>query len=116
MRIQNSSKLAFIAVATLAALTQATPFLKDTIQGDPSVPFNAELSCGACVVGGYRFCWKGDTRVCCKSDDLVCLNAPGAKCSDDSAYPDLFSKLYQFCNKGTLRNDVVCSGQTMINF
>lgn len=47
---------------------------------------------------------------------MACLNQPGTKCSDDSQYPDLFSRLYKFCNKGTLRDDTVCSDKTMVNF
>lgn len=105
-----------IAVSSLVCTAYANTFMSETLAAEtPNVNFDENLSCGACVVSGYKFCWKGQNRLCCKAGE-VCMNDPGTKCSDDPAFQDLFTKLYKFCNKGTLRNETVCSNQTMINF
>ena len=69
-----------------------------------TVPWSLNLSCGACAIGGYRFCYQGAKGECCKAGDTECMTRNGNKCTSE----DKFTAVYKDCERGNFRNKELC--------
>jgi hypothetical protein len=73
------------------------------------VPFRKDLSCGACAIGGFRFCYNGNSQYeCCKADDATCIKTYKT-CSD----VDKFKAVYGDCDRSNFRNTAVCGNNAV---
>ena len=88
-------------LSLLAVGTLANQFLAE--QALPVVKFDSGLSCGACVLGGYVFAYRGSQDwKCCKADDTACWSGY-TKRSNSGDYKDEFQMLYTFCDNSAVR-------------
>ncbi len=91
---------------TFAAIILLGNFMVSTLaQSLPNVPFRSDLTCGACAIGGYRFCYRGNADTeCCRVDDIDCQTKNNRGCTS----PDRFRAVFGDCNRGNFRNMVLC--------
>jgi hypothetical protein len=74
-----------------------------------SIPFRKDLSCGACALGGYRFCYTGNNGECCDTvNDPTCANK-----YKDCTSTDKFKAVYGDCDRGNFRNSAVCGNNAV---
>lgn len=86
------------AISTLATVTLGQ-----------DVPFRKDLSCGACAIGGFRFCYTGNSQYeCCKADDAACIKTYKT-CTD----VDKFKGVYGDCDRSNFRNTAVCGNNAV---
>lgn len=67
------------------------------------IPWKSDLSCGACAIGGFKFCYTGSKGECCKLDDKTCQGKYN-KCTED----DKFAAVYSTCDNSAFRNKDIC--------
>ena len=74
------------------------------------IPWNKDLKCEACAIGGYRFCWNNSNDVfCCDTiNDPLCV-AKYNKCTD----PDKFTAVYGDCDRSNFRDKEVCGNNNV---
>ena len=67
-----------------------------------NIPFRKDLSCGACAIGGFRFCYNGKSQYeCCKADDANCI-----KTYNECTNVDKLKAVYNICSLYFRNNDV----------
>jgi len=70
---------------------------------NPVIIFSKDLSCGACVIGGYVFAYRGSQDWnCCEVADSACWSGY-TKRSNLGDYTDRFQQLYTFCDNSAVR-------------
>ena len=90
----------FATLFTVGALVAAT--LAQNL-----LPFDKNLKCEACAIGGYRFVWNNNNdAVCCDA-----VNNPSCLVSSNyrfSTSEDKFTAVYTDCNRANFRDFNVC--------
>ena len=93
----------FTALLTVGTLMAAT--MSQTIE------WRKDLSCGACAIGGYRFCYDNkNSKECCKVDDAACLTRYKF-CSGE----DKFKAVLDTCGSSNWRDMAVCGNNGVIH-
>jgi hypothetical protein len=116
-------KLLLTIVGTAAAVVVAQDTFFPPIQTldeiDINIKYNANLTCAACIRGGYFYCDSnkdtvGEEKCCSSFFDPNCLmdfKNPLLKCMDDLWNGDSFNSLLNFC--GSIQAEATCGNDTL---
>jgi len=105
-------------VATMVA-AQSTffPPLQTLDETNIKIDFSYNLTCAACIRGGYFFCdsnkqTTGEEKCCSSIFDPGCLTDFSIlKCMDNMWKEDSFNSLFNFC--GSIQANATCGNQTL---
>lgn len=114
-------KLLLAIVGTVATVVAASevflPPLQVLDETNIQINFNYNLTCAACIRGGYFYCdakkqTVGDEKCCQSLFDPNCLQDFSIlKCMDNLWKEDSFNSLFNFC--GSLQAKATCGNQTL---
>jgi hypothetical protein len=91
---------------TIATLFTVGTLALVTMAADPI--WRKDLSCGACAVSGFRFCYTGNNGECCKATDTACQQKYNGCTSTDK-----FTALYKDCDRSNFRNKDICGNNNV---
>jgi hypothetical protein len=66
-----------------------------------SINYEADLTCSACIRGGYLYCGNSNQfdGKCCEPLDLTCFIGNFKQCMDSIWKKDEFNSLFNFCGR-----------------
>ena len=106
---------AFVPATRTPFLASLSPALTMLDESDVNITFSSNLTCAACIRGGYLYCNNtnsADPPKCCEPTDLGCIvDILTFKCMNHN-WKDRFNSLFTFC--GSIQSSITCGNNTIV--